>query len=224
MPTSSDSPFDFQINYDLSTTSVILRRLIREQFTGSDAKWIEDGMATAERTHAGQLRGDGSPYAAHLFRVALLSLSYEKGLAKESVLACLLHDAIEDTDLTEAEIARDFGLVVSDLVLAVTRPRGPDETPDQKRDAKIAHWQKVMGAPRNVRVIKTFDYCDNLISCKFIAQERPAFKKIPRWLMEAKLLYLPLAEKTNLEAARLIESELQYYMIAGYRVGTWLDG
>jgi guanosine-3',5'-bis(diphosphate) 3'-pyrophosphohydrolase len=219
----SDRHFDFQVNYDLSTTSLILRRRIHEQFTSTDADWIEAGMATAERVHAGQLRGDGSPYPIHPFRVALLSLDYERSLAKESIIACLLHDTIEDTDLAEEDVARQFGSVVSNLVVAVTRPRDPGETPEQKRGGKIAHWQQIMDAPKDVRVIKTFDYCDNLISCKFIARNRPAFRKIPRWLMEAQSLYLPLAERTNSEAARLIESELEYYLASGHKIGSWID-
>jgi GTP diphosphokinase / guanosine-3',5'-bis(diphosphate) 3'-diphosphatase len=219
----SDRHFDFQVNYDLSTTSLILRRRIREQFTDTDADWIEVGMATAERAHAEQFRGDGSPYAIHPFRVALLSLDYERSLAKEIIIACLLHDTIEDTDLNEGDVARQFGSVVSNLVVAVTRPRDLSETPAQKRDGKIAHWQQIMDAPKDVRVIKTFDYCDNLISCKFIARNRPAFKKLPRWLMEAQLLYLPLAERTNSEAARLIESELGGYLAAGHKIGSWID-
>jgi hypothetical protein len=80
-----------------------------------------------------------------------------------------------------------------------------------------------MAAPLNVRVIKTFDYCDNIISCKFIGPDKPAFAKIPRWLMEAQMFYLPLAERTNREAARLIETELQYYLAAGHKIGSWLD-
>ena len=95
------------------------------------------------------------------------------------------------------------------------------QTPTQKRDGKIANWLQLMAAPLEVRVIKTFDYCDNLISCKFIAADKPAFAKIPRWLMEAQMLYLPLAERTNPEAARLIERELQYYLAVGYKIGNW---
>jgi GTP diphosphokinase / guanosine-3',5'-bis(diphosphate) 3'-diphosphatase len=223
MPIRPDSRFDFQVNYDLPTTSLILAKRIRERFTSSDAQWIERGMAAAEQAHAGQYRGDGSPYAIHPFRVALLALDYEQSCTKESLVSCFLHDVIEDTDLTEEAVSRQFGAVVGNLVAAVTRPRPPNETPAQRRDGKIAKWRETMAAPREVRVIKTFDCCDNIISCKFIAPDKPAFAKIPRWLMEAQMFYLPLAERTNTEAARLIETELQHYLAAGHKIGTWLD-
>jgi GTP diphosphokinase / guanosine-3',5'-bis(diphosphate) 3'-diphosphatase len=223
MPDPPNSRFDFQVNFDLPTTSRLLTGRISEHFTSNDAHWIEMGKAAAERAHLGQYRGDGSPYAIHPFRVALLALDYEQFCTKESVVACFLHDAIEDTDLTQEDLSRQFGCVVGNLVAAVTRSRPQNETPTEKRDGKIANWHRIMAAPRDVRVIKTFDYCDNLISCKFIAPDKPAFAKIPRWLMEAQMYYLPLAERTNTEAARLIESELQYYLAAGHKIGSWLD-
>ncbi|HXW56437.1 MAG TPA: HD domain-containing protein [Candidatus Cybelea sp.] len=179
-------------------------------------------MAAAERAHASQHRGDGSPYAIHPFRVALLALDYEPSCTKECLVACLLHDVLEDTELTQEAVSRQFGSAVADLVAAVTRYRPRNETPAQRRDSKLAKWRETMGASRDVRVVKTFDNCDNLISCKFIAPDKPAFDKIPRWLMEAQLLYLPLAERTNAEAARLIEQELQLYLAAGHEIGTWL--
>jgi guanosine-3',5'-bis(diphosphate) 3'-pyrophosphohydrolase len=215
--------FDFQVNHDLPTTSLILIGRIREHFTSSDAHWIEMGMAASERAHAGQYRGDGSPYAIHPYRVALLVLDHEPSSTKESLVSCLLHDVVEDTDLTQEDLSRQFGSVVGNLVAAVTRYRPQNETPAQKRDGKIANWHQIMAAPRDVRVVKTFDYCDNLVSCKFIAPDKPAFTKIPRWLMEAQTLYLPLAQETNRVAARLIETELRYYLAAGHKIGGWLD-
>jgi len=218
-----DSPFDFQVNYDLPTISLMLKRRIHERFTSSDAHWIETGRLAAERAHAGQYRGDGSPYAIHPFRVGLLVLDYEQSCTKECLVSSFLHDVVEDTKLTELDVTRQFGSVVGNLVAAVTRGRPWNETPAQRRDSKLAKWHQTMEAPRDVRVIKTFDYCDNLISCKFITPDKPAFAKIPRWLMEAQMLYLPLAERTNTEAARLIENELQCYLAAGHKMGSWLD-
>jgi (p)ppGpp synthase/HD superfamily hydrolase len=246
MPTPPDSRFDFHVNHDLPTTSLILVRRIRERFTRRDAHWLEDGMAAAERAHAGQYRGDGSPYAIHPFRVALLTLDYEQSCTKECLVSCLLHDVLEDTELTQEAVSRRFGSVVANLVAAVTRYSDVEfalEFGAESRPVALEDGSEVvvlvpvggdividdtgvliptMGASRDVRVIKTFDYCDNLISCKFILPDKPAFAKIPRWLMEAQLLYLPLAERTNREAARLIDHELQRYLAAGHKVGSWL--
>ena len=52
----------------------------------------------------------------------------------------------------------------------------------------------------------------------------PAYKKIPRWLKEARELYLPLAEITNGEAALLIADEIEKYRSVGHNVDDWLQG
>ena len=214
--------FDFHVNFDLATAAEELQRCISHRFDRPAANWIESGLAVAQRVHAGQSRGDGSPYVVHPVRVALLVLKYERRCSGELVVACLLHDALEDTDVKEKEIQTQFGPLVAQYVSAVTRLRPVAETPEQRRDGKISKWNHIMNARREVRVIKTFDYCDNVISWRFIAPGRPAFRKIPRWLFEAKTLYLPLAEVTNSDAARLLQSEIEYYISVGHKIGDWL--
>jgi GTP diphosphokinase / guanosine-3',5'-bis(diphosphate) 3'-diphosphatase len=223
MSNAPDAGFDYQVNYDLLTTSAILIRRINERFNGSDVPWVERGRAFAEQAHAGQYRGDGSPYAIHPFRVALLALDFEAQCTKEILVSCLLHDVVEDTEITAQDVSREFGSVVGNLVSAVTRYRPQNEAPVQRRASKLAKWHQTMTATRDVRLIKTLDYCDNIISCKFIAPDKPAFAKIPRWLMEAENFHLPLAERTNTELARLIETELRQYLADGHKIGRWLD-
>jgi GTP pyrophosphokinase len=193
-------------------------------FSAGDARRIEKGLTTAERVHRGQVRGDGSPYIVHPVRTALLALQYESGCAADIVIACLLHDALEDTSLREADVATEFGDVVARYVVAVTRYRAAGETPHERYAGKIAKWRQIMKADQEVRVIKTFDYCDNVISWKFIRPEMPAYKKIPRWLREAQEMYLPLARITNEHAARLMQSEVEYYLAIGHEFGDWLQG
>jgi (p)ppGpp synthase/HD superfamily hydrolase len=217
------SEFDFQVNHDLPTTSEALARKLNALFSRDDFLWIEAGMATAKTAHAGQCRADGSTYVIHPFRVALLVLRYEPLCTREMIVACCLHDALEDTSLKEHDIIERFGEGVADLVAGVTRYRPLNETPEQRRDGKLAKWRQTMKASREIRVIKTFDYCDNVISWKFISPDSPGFAKIPRWLMEAKDLYLPLAQKTNADAAQLIQRELENYLARGHKLGTWRD-
>lgn len=96
------------------------------------------------------------------------------------------------------------------------------ETPKQRFESKLAHWRRILGSCREVRSIKTFDYCDNMITWKFVKPEMLGYKKIPRWLREAQELYLPLARITNPEAVRLIENEIKGYLSAGHQIGDHL--
>ena len=60
----------------------------------------------------------------------------------------------------------------------------------QRFESKTANWRKIFGSCREVRAIKIFDYCDNVITWKFIKPDLPGYKKIPRRLSERNLLNL----------------------------------
>jgi len=211
--------FDFQVNHGLVATKTEFQSQCRSAFSATDAARIAKGLEIATKAHLRQLRSDGGPYIVHPIRTALLAMRYDSLCTPELVIACLLHDTLEDTELTESEVAQEFGLVVTEYVVSVTRYRPAAETPQQRFESKSANWQKIINSCREVRSIKTFDYCDNMITWKFIKPEMPGYKKIPRWLREAQELYLPLARITNPEAVRLIEHEIEGYFSAGHEMG-----
>ena len=219
-----DWTFDFQVNHDLCVTAEALAARSRQAFSTVDVARVDRALVISDRAHLGQVRGDGSPYITHPIRTALLTLQYEPVSTADVIVACLLHDALEDTSLSEQDVTTEFGHTVSRYVLAVTRYRPAKESPKERFEGKLIKWKQIMSACHDIRVIKTFDYCDNVISWKFIKPEMPAYKKIPRWLKEAKELYLPLAETTNGEAALLIANEIETYRSAGHNVGDWLQG
>ena len=80
---------------------------------------IRAAYEMARVAHSGQLRKDGSPYVTHC--VAAADISVDMGLDEDSIIAALLHDVIEDTNLTHADIARQFGTAVADIVEGVTK-------------------------------------------------------------------------------------------------------
>ena len=76
---------------------------------------IRAAYEMAKLAHAGQLRKDGcSPYVSHC--VAAADISVDLGLDEDSIIAALLHDVIEDTSLTHADIAHQFSVPVADIV------------------------------------------------------------------------------------------------------------
>ncbi|NJP07447.1 MAG: bifunctional (p)ppGpp synthetase/guanosine-3',5'-bis(diphosphate) 3'-pyrophosphohydrolase [Chloroflexaceae bacterium] len=81
----------------------------------------EAALVLAARAHRTQLRkGSDIPYFTHVVHVAAILERY--GLPEDVVVAGLLHDLIEDTDVPAQQIADQFGERVRDLVLAVTKP------------------------------------------------------------------------------------------------------
>ncbi len=94
----------------------------------------------AERKHAGQRRADGTPFILHPLEVA--SLLYYGGAPDHLIAAGILHDLLEKTDVTEAELREGFGPRVSALVLAVS----DDDQIDSYAARKSALRRQVAGA------------------------------------------------------------------------------
>lgn len=95
---------------------------------------IEQAKKLATEAHKGQLYGTGEPYIVHPTQAA--DLARRLGYPDEVIAACYLHDVLEDTDITEAELREKFPDVVVDAVVAVTF-MGKDS--DAKLKKAISH-------------------------------------------------------------------------------------
>ncbi len=216
--------YNFQINYNETITKKIFLEIIQNKYRNEEIARIEKALALAVNAHYGQTRADSSPYIVHPLRVSLLLEKYEHNTTADMVAAALLHDTLEDTKLSEKEVCDVFGEPVTTYLKALTMYRPADETPMMKMLSKIKKWHLIMEESQEIRAIKTFDYLDNMISWKFITKNKPEILKIPRWLMEAETMYLPLAKITNEEAFRLMKLELEFYLGKGYKIGNWFSG
>ena len=99
-----------------------------------------EALAFATRAHRGQYRkGTGIPYVSHPLQVAGIAL--EHGADEDQAIAALLHDVIEDTDVTEAELAQRFGGDVARIVADCSDAEGPDEKPPwrKRKESYLAH-------------------------------------------------------------------------------------
>jgi GTP pyrophosphokinase len=119
-----------------------------------------DALAYAATLHRDQQRKiSGTPYLAHLLRVAGIVLEYRA--SEDEAIAALLHDAVEDQGgaATEQEIRRRFGNSVAEIVLGCT---DTDETPKppwrKRKEDYLAHLRE---AGPSVRLIKAADKLDN---------------------------------------------------------------
>src|SRR5436190_17447668 len=85
----------------------------------SDRSLIEQAYTTADKAHAGQKRASGEPYVQHCLNVALILA--EMHLPTPVIAAGLLHDTVEDTTVSLADIRSEFGDEVAQLVDGVTK-------------------------------------------------------------------------------------------------------
>ena len=138
----------------------------------------------AAEKHRSQRRKNGAadPYINHPIQVAEL-LAEVGGVGDESLLiAALLHDTIEDTDTTHAEIAAEFGDEVLKLVLEVT----DDKTLSKEERKRL----QIVTAPRKSIRAKQLKLADKIANLSFLADDPP-----PQWSLNRQIGYFEWAEK-----------------------------
>ena len=95
-----------------------LRDKILERNPTADLLRVRTAFDFAEQAHRGQKRRDGMPYLTHVVAAAVITA--ELGLDEDSIVSALLHDVLEDTPTSHADIAKLFGPTVADIVEGVT--------------------------------------------------------------------------------------------------------
>ena len=105
-----------------SPVAIPLEQLLErlpETFSPADRELVQRAYRVAEEAHREQKRNSGEPYINHCLAVATILTDLR--VPPEVIAAGLLHDTVEDTDVTMADIRRDFGEIVASLVDGVTK-------------------------------------------------------------------------------------------------------
>lgn len=166
----------------------------------------------ARLAHSGQLRRDGSPYVTHC--VAAADISVDMGLDEDSIVAALLHDVIEDTQLTHYDIARQFGEPVANIVEGVTKLTRVQYT--SKEDEQMENLRKMlMAMAKDIRVIliKIADRLHNMRTMAYQTEEKQRIKSL-----ETMEIYAPIAHRLGMQRAKweLEDLALMYLDPTGY--------
>ena len=167
----------------------------------------------ARDKHAGQLRKDGTPYISH--PLAAASICAGMGLDEDSIIACLLHDTIEDTDATYQEVAKRFGTEVADIVEGVTKLTRVTYT--TKEEAQMENLRKMLLAmSKDIRVIliKIADRLHNMHTMNFQSEAKRREKAL-----ETMEIYAPLAHRLGMQRVKweLEDLSLIYLDPIGYQ-------
>jgi guanosine-3',5'-bis(diphosphate) 3'-pyrophosphohydrolase len=146
-----------------------LTRTVRATHPKADIRLIERAYEVAARWHAGQKRLSGDPYITHPLAVA--TILAELGMNHETICAALLHDTVEDTPYTLAELRREFGDDVAALVDGVTKL---DKVKYGEAAAAETVRKMIVAMARDVRVlvIKLADRLHNMRTLRYLARER----------------------------------------------------
>jgi len=153
---------------------------------------LDKAVEYASRVHAHQRRASGEPYITHPIAVASTLLDY--GLDSATIAAALLHDSIEDTSATEAEIYALFGEEITSLVMGVTKLE--KYIFNSKEEEQAENFRRMFFAmAKDIRVIliKLADRLHNMRTIASKAKDRQI--AIARETLE---IYAPLATRLGL--------------------------
>jgi len=151
----------------------------------ADQLLVAKAMAFAATAHQKQFRSYGAPYFVHLYRVWQ---SVQQSLMEGNVVSecvALLHDTIEDTDVTYEDIEREFGQEVAECVLQLTNDYSDHLPENEKLVATAKHIAKITNA--KAQLVKLCDRLDNLYDC---GSWKPA--RIARYIRNTKVLLTTL--------------------------------
>lgn len=176
------------------------RDLIKSKFKQPSQEKIYKALLYAESKHSGQQRESGVPYIIH--PIAVATILFQFGLDEDAICAALLHDVIEDCDVTESELRNEFGKSITELVSGVSRVKtlryksSANENNESLRKMFIA-----MAKDIRVILIKLADRLHNMRTLEFVSKEHQTRKSL-----DTRDVYIPIAERLGLST---IKGELE---------------
>ena len=184
------SPEDYQ---DPEQLYQMLIARIRKYHPSTDVSMIEKAFDLAKEAHNGQCRKSGEPYIIHPLWVAIILADLE--MDKETIVAGMLHDVVEDTAVTDGQIRQEFGEEVALLVDGVTK-LGQLSYSSDKLEVQAENLRKMfLAMAKDIRVIiiKLADRLHNMRTLQFMRPEKQ--KEKARETMD---IYAPIAQRLGI--------------------------
>ncbi|MCI8462714.1 MAG: bifunctional (p)ppGpp synthetase/guanosine-3',5'-bis(diphosphate) 3'-pyrophosphohydrolase [Lachnospiraceae bacterium] len=181
-----------------------LIQCVQKYHPSDDISMIEKAYRIAYEAHKNQFRKSGEPYIIHPLNVAIILADLE--LDKETIVAGILHDVVEDTIMTEEDLKHEFGDDVALLVDGVTKlekiplSSGTDQ-PDQKLEMQAENLRKMfLAMAKDIRVImiKLADRLHNMRTLKYKTPESQ--QRIARETLE---IYCPIAQRLGISKIKI---------------------
>lgn len=177
-----------------------LTEIIGKSYTEEEIANVKKAYELAAKVHEGQKRLSGEPYIMHPLSVALILARL--GMDDASIIAAMLHDTVEDTDLTNDEIKKEFGDTVAELVDGVTKiGRVPLQTKEEQQAENIRKMLIAMSRDIRVIIIKLADRLHNMRTLMYKPEQRR--RDIA---LETIEIYAPIAHRLGI---RPIKEELE---------------
>ena len=196
---------------------------VQKYHPSDDISLIEKAYKVAEEAHKNQLRKSGEPYIIHPLNVAIILADLE--LDKETIVAGILHDVVEDTIMTEEDLKQEFGDDVALLVDGVTKlekiplSAGGDQ-PDEKLEMQAENLRKMfLAMAKDIRVI-LIKLADRLHNMRTLQYKKPESRQ--RIAKETLEIYCPIAQRLGISKVKIelddlslkyLESDVYYDLV-----------
>ena len=170
----------------------------------SDSKLIKKAYNYAKSHHEGQLRKSGEPYIIHPVQVAYILATL--GMDDNTICAALLHDVVEDTEITKQDIENEFGKEISELVDGVTKLSQLKYA--SMEEQQVENYRKMflaMGKDIRVILIKLADRLHNMRTLKYLTRDRQIANA-----KETMDLYAPLANRLGMYSLKWELEDLSF--------------
>ena len=166
---------------------------------------VESAYEFAARYHANQRRRSGEPYINHPVEVALI-LADDLQMDEDVICAALLHDTVEDTTATLADLAARYGETVAELVDGVTKLTSIEvDSMDEKQALNLRKMFLAMSKDIRVVIIKL---ADRLRTLAALPPDRRAFKA-----RETMDVYAPLADRLGISSVKWELEDLAFFYL-----------
>ena len=181
---------------------------VRKYHPSADITMIEKAYRIGKEAHKDQVRKSGEPYIIHPLWVGIILAELE--MDKETIVAGMLHDVVEDTEMTLDDITREFGEEVALLVDGVTK-LGQLSYSQDKLEVQAENLRKMfLAMAKDIRVIiiKLADRLHNMRTLEFMTEAKQ--KEKARETMD---IYAPIAQRLGISKIKteLDDLSLKYY-------------
>lgn len=169
-----------------------LHDAVKKLYDSDEVGLIEKAYEMAQTSHNGQLRLSGEPYIIHPIQVARILV--DMNMDCESVCAALLHDVVEDTEISYETVKENFGESIADLVDGVTKLGMVSLSTKEERQAENLR-KMLIAMNRDIRVIiiKLADRVHNMRTLEYMSDSKRREKAL-----ETLEIYAPIAHRLGI--------------------------
>lgn len=189
---------DFSHERELSISELVRR--VEAYNPDLDKELLEKGFQFADKAHKGQMRSSGEEYIIHPLNVAATLVKLR--MDQDSIIAGLLHDVVEDCDVTPEEIEENFSNDIAQIVVGLTKiSKIKFKTKEESQAENFRKMVVAMAKDLRVIIVKLADRMHNMRTLQYVSEEKQ--KKIAQETLD---IYVPLANRLGINS---VKSELE---------------